>query len=404
MSILTTNVSVNGVSTLAAVEDTHAQVAQTYDALVSQIASIAAYTSADYNNLSPAQQTALVQNQFSNFRALLSLGISGMDVGGTHYRVTTEMANSIDDLVRSLRAAGWDPSFPPGSVTESLSTLQRWSDLYNFGLKDIVTNAQKAADTNLNIQDLVLSEYISTGNTIVFNALTDLENQLEANKSALTSLTGLQNLMNDVTSALTNNDDFQNALTNFVNTWGTIPANPSPFPGGTNDAGAYDTAYTQATQDLFGKAIGVIAPSAGPNATSANVTAFTNAYNSLVQQIASLTDSIGDGPGTLTAALIQVKNDIDNATGNTADTLQVKFAAWIVDNMGVTEVGKAATAGNFQRNLTQAITQSENLNDTQKTRLQSQLFVFQEFYQSASAIMTALNTAITAMAQNISQG
>jgi hypothetical protein len=413
MTILTTFFSVDGVSRRVAVENTSEELAQAYDSLVNQIAGLAAKTSSDFDTatagMTQAQMDAYAQAQFANFRALLGLASNGLVVGGKQYYLTQEMAAGVDDLVRSAKAAGWDPTSASGNATETVAVLRRWSDLYNFGLNNIVAGAQKATDLNLNIQDLVESEYVSTGNHIIFNALSDLESQLDANQKALESLTSLQDIMNMVTSALNNNTAFQNQLDAFVSAWGTIPASPSPpFTGG-SDAGAYDTAYTNATQDLFGKAIGVVAPDGTQN--SQVLSDFKSAYQGLVDQIANLKASIGDDPGSLTAALEQIKSDIDSAavpayavTDMTDEAISKKFAAWIIDNMGVTEVGKAAVAGNFQRNLTKAITQSENLNDTQKTRLQSQLFVFQEFYQSASSILTALNTAITTMAQNISQG
>lgn len=409
MTILTVNVSVNGVTRTAAVEQTSDAVEQAYETLVASIADFASTTKAEFLLMSPAQLAAHVTTQYKNFRDLLDLAATGLPSGGQQWYVTTEMAAGIDDLVRSLRAAGWNPSGPIGAPNETIETLKRWTDLYNFGLKDIVTGAQKAVDFNYNIQDLVQSEYISTGNHIIFNALSDLETQIEVNHDTLESLTSLQDILNQVTSALTNDQEFKDKLDAFTKAWATIPASPAPPAPGSNsgNAGNYDTAYIDATKDLFGKAIEIAAPSM----TSTTLSDFIDVYNNLTQKITTLTNTIGNAPGSLTAALQQIKDDIDGSAvpaftvGDTSpEARKAKFAAWIIDNMGVTEVGKAAVAGNFQRNVTKAITQSENLNDTQKTRLQSQLFVFQEFYQSASAILTALNTSITTMAQNISQG
>ena len=62
-----------------------------------------------------------------------------------------------------------------------------------------------------------------------------------------------------------------------------------------------------------------------------------------------------------------------------------------------------ANAGNYQRDLTNAITGAQNLNDTQKADLQTTMFNFQEFYQSASTILSMINTFMLKITNQINK-
>lgn len=80
-----------------------------------------------------------------------------------------------------------------------------------------------------------------------------------------------------------------------------------------------------------------------------------------------------------------------------------KTAVWLVDNMDQHSGDAAANSGQFQRNITTAITSATNINDEQKDELKQILFVFEEFYKSASAILQKMNDIMTKMAANISR-
>lgn len=61
----------------------------------------------------------------------------------------------------------------------------------------------------------------------------------------------------------------------------------------------------------------------------------------------------------------------------------------------------SALAGNIQQNITFAITAAQSLNDTQKQKVQQFLFVFEEYYKSAAAILSTITRMIEKMAQGI---
>lgn len=83
------------------------------------------------------------------------------------------------------------------------------------------------------------------------------------------------------------------------------------------------------------------------------------------------------------------------------------FRNWMLDNtqqkFNLQDGGDPSKAGLYSRNLTFAVSAGESLNDTQKEQVRNYLFVFQEYYQSASAILKALSDMITKMAQGIAR-
>lgn len=85
------------------------------------------------------------------------------------------------------------------------------------------------------------------------------------------------------------------------------------------------------------------------------------------------------------------------------------FAVWAGDgNDQPTSVdgGAEITAFNpneVQQAITNAITAGENLNDTQKDKVRQFMFVFEEYYKSASAILTKITQIIQRMAQGIAR-
>ncbi|MCB1213597.1 MAG: hypothetical protein KDK40_04785, partial [Chlamydiia bacterium] len=77
---------------------------------------------------------------------------------------------------------------------------------------------------------------------------------------------------------------------------------------------------------------------------------------------------------------------------------------WLIDNRNAAfgDTGADQT-GKFQENVTNALTAASNLNDTQKETFRRYMFVFEEYYKSASAILNAINQLLSKMAQNISR-
>lgn len=65
------------------------------------------------------------------------------------------------------------------------------------------------------------------------------------------------------------------------------------------------------------------------------------------------------------------------------------------------QANNAAKAGQFQQNITLAITSAQSLNNTQTEQVRAYMLNFEQFYQSASALLNAITQIIQNMAQNI---
>ena len=135
------------------------------------------------------------------------------------------MAQDLDQIIRTFRSAGWDPTENPvGSAFYNATTAQNAITTIQgspavYGLLDftdpttgatdsgLITQALKAAaSANIigqesatqsnNIQQLLMVGYIATGNQILSNQLSQLQNAINTNQSVLSYLNALQDLMN----------------------------------------------------------------------------------------------------------------------------------------------------------------------------------------------------------------
>ena len=71
------------------------------------------------------------------------------------------------------------------------------------------------------------------------------------------------------------------------------------------------------------------------------------------------------------------------------------IATWVTNFSNNTE-------GSYQTNLNNAVVASQALNDTQRENLQQVMFVYQQFYQSATSMLSSLMTLMQTVASNIS--
>lgn len=124
------------------------------------------------------------------------------------------------------------------------------------------------------------------------------------------------------------------------------------------------------------------------------VTQFNNARNLLAQQMDLLRNFAPNSD--LLSDLSTVYNSMPTGTGSTLNTAII---SWLKDNYGSSN----NRAGAIQTDISQAINSAQSLNTTQQEKVKRYLFVFEEFYKSASAVLTAINQIITHMASNINR-
>lgn len=114
------------------------------------------------------------------------------------YGLTVAMANNLDQLLRSLVSAGWDPTSGPGGIT--VEVLNKWRDLSILSptIQGILTGAVGAVQTNRSLQSSIETVYVATANDLISGKLGDLEQQLSSSQDVLDSLASIQNIHNQI--------------------------------------------------------------------------------------------------------------------------------------------------------------------------------------------------------------
>jgi hypothetical protein len=139
----------------------------------------------------------------------------------TSSTMTRYMASDLDTLERTLAAAGITPmtlSTPPTSAELSaeeaaIQSIQGddTSSQPIYGVRSLIGSALKAASVALiigssntqstSIQQLLMVDYIATGNEVLYGQMTNLQNAINLNQNVLSYLNSLQDLMNQKTPA-----------------------------------------------------------------------------------------------------------------------------------------------------------------------------------------------------------
>lgn len=428
--------------------------------------------------------------------------------------ITAQMAKSINallSLTQSVNSNYGDTqiaSINNSIGLNSVNQLTSWKDLYTSGAQSILTNAAIHSDATAvtTLQSYLQTNYIQTGNEILYNQLSSLKQALSATQQALILLGNVQSLKNRANvqaPSYTNAEKWSagilptkkivtvngvQVLTQFgvgsiasyyeksnsptIGSRLLINVDPNfaasiqdqgmqlvsqlrasitdlnkVNPAGANDPNSLQTQLQNIVNDMTA---GAPSPS--------NVPASNNLQSDLVNQISSIisTFQTSSVPAIQNSAYIgQLQNVLNGlpqsvlgANQTSFNTLLQNVAAvpflifsspqivnsisaaaddvtamnhqatsiqwWVLDNYNdnsVTSNGttfqksdfNTAKAGNYQRNLTNGITTAENLNDSQKASLQTAIFNFQEFYQSASAILSMINQFMQKMAGQISR-
>ena len=120
------------------------------------------------------------------------------------------------------------------------------------------------------------------------------------------------------------------------------------------------------------------------------VEAIINNLNALITNAQKYVDA-SSGASVVTE-LQQIVADFQAAETESPDN---PISYWVQNFVNQNE-------GTNQAHLNNAITASQALNDTEREKLQQVMFIYQEFYQSASSMLSALNTLFQTIASNIS--
>lgn len=117
-------------------------------------------------------------------------------------------------------------------------------------------------------------------------------------------------------------------------------------------------------------------------------------------------------PNSLIVKLRKVVTDMNNTlsangvplTMTSPEATKLKgFVNWIMDSYDKTTNSEISKQGAIQQAITVAITASQTTNDSQKTQVQQFMFIFEEYYKSAAAILTKITEIIEKIAQGIAR-
>lgn len=160
----------------------------------------------------------------------------------------------------------------------------------------------------------------------------------------------------------------------------------------------YDAATNKYTQTIA-------LPTALQNAIDQLIQLRTAISGQLVTLRAQTPASALNNPNTLLARMsavyLDIKNNFAVSTHSSIGSQFIGFQSWALDNYNKRNSLTGNLAGSIQQDITFAVTAGQNLNDTQQQQVQSSLFLFEEYYKSASALLTKISQIIERMAQGV---
>ncbi len=414
--------------------------------------------------------------------------------------LTMEMSHAVDQLIKTLIAAGANIPMAPTSasaITITTDVVLKWKNLVasSDAVRRILSFASDSALlTNRSLQALIELVYVKTGNEIITTNLGTLEKALASTQDSLKILEQLQVLHNKIettesgtwysgaiensTTIKANNVTYAIGITASIGDapnlawdsiqaeiaagrWGQAYAKDGTGPLQALGALAYDFLKGGGKFVLNNNVAGIATPTVrgdfegfaadlyskgfvnkdvfidGLDAlakqffkpldptvpidsiSSLDRALFLELRKQLIRQISTLsrtTPTLDDGREDGNSLLGQIRNVYNNieaaitAAGGLGDDDRVTLAMrmWILDNeqskdnSGSLRINGIDT-GSIQRNITAALTAGTSLNDQQKEEVRRYLFVFEEYYKSAAAILNKITQILERMAQAIAR-
>ncbi len=337
------------------------------------------------------------------------------------------MAEYVDRLIRSMRSAGWDPIVDAAgteTATTAITTMKTYPDVYQ-----IMTFINKAIDAanqaiivndsstqSQSLQQLLMVDYVSRGNELLYDEMNKLQTAIDQNQTALSYLNSLQDLMNQKDpqqfimklqilsttnpASLTQGEYSAFENQSFNQTLGTVAKfSATEIATYLNTLYQFDPAITDVmtiNSDQYDQMVGNMSGAFLTLSQLQNMTSTFNSSNGGVNQILTNLDhlintlSVTTGSTQLVQSLRTIRADfaaVQNSGG---------IVKWVQDFNTNTE-------GDYQRHLNNAIVASQSLNDTKREELRRTMFVFEEFYKSATAMLSRITQLLERMASSISR-
>jgi hypothetical protein len=441
-------------------EQTHPQVATAFTNNMSVIYEIFSRPVNSDGTSTPPITAADANNVFTALDNLKTLAQGTVITSGTGvqqlYYCTKEMLQSFDVVFRSFQAATPFSFINSGSLDASAVKLWKDFSLVTPAIQEALSLAMRAASLNRSIQAMIEMEYVAAGNDLIENKLTDLESAISTTKDVLDLLANIQNAKNNVTT-ITRSQRSEPLVYNYDEATGSTELSNNlifEFNYQSQNSAFYKapqfpippdtliTYYNQVPRTNYIDASRVVTLDERPleqdlypldvkasgAALFANILSYKRQLSAFLPRLSALLKEDRLEPNSL---YNRVKTVLDNmktmfvggrffegnvSTGQTpiqAENITnggdkaLALYRWLADNTAINYDVKLITnplsTGDVQSNLSSSITSATGLNDTQKEAVRNFMFVFEEFYKSASAALQRISQMIEKMAGNISR-
>lgn len=375
--------------------------------------------------------------------------------------LNTDMGETLDLIMRSLKAAGINPSSSTNiPEDEKVALIKSWQSLGGYGVEFILQHAvdilqnesQFVTDDGLvveksptrTLQSMVEVEYVKGANDIIFGELSSLEEASRLTKDILSNLTIVQNIANRVTvhnkepvfsfppdyTVLYPEDAAEDIWDKAEEIWN--PFDPSTFitpdelediyhadlANGTNnfipyadkiikavdDADYFQKIYEKCASAYFAQVSAIPSDTATVDAAIQLLTAKASLSAQMAELEALNPDATRNISGTLAAMINAVLQDVNLYFGPLTPSanpnqLQSSLNLWIIDTQNQPP-GQGGEETKVQNNISSAIQAAENLNDTQTEDVRRYLYLFEEFYKSAASVLDIMTSLLEKISTN----
>lgn len=249
------------------------------------------------------------------------------------------------------------------------------------------------------LQRLIEVNYIREANRVLSSALVSLNDALTGSKGVLDTLATLQNLHNRVTVITPKPLAFS-----YLSTYGGVSHYSSAYQ---KAASAYfgppivaRFLWSSANAIVTGQPGGITVPGAQFAHYATELQTSRNQLSALLSDLLPRTPRLISGDLDPNSLYVTAKKVLD-AMPRTNSFSAVRL--WANDNYDEPEanISGSGKAGQLQQDITTAITAGQSLNDTLKEKVRRYMFVFEEYYKSASAMLTKISDLINKFAQGI---
>lgn len=286
---------------------------------------------------------------------------------------------------------------------------------------DSILGVANPSDHSLNA--LVELVYVRVGNEVMAQALSKLEGALNATKSTLDALSTVQGLQNQISIKgrsgipFTFNTTYQ--VITYTSKVGT-GTQVSVYSKTLNDTDSYMSGYLIVASSYYKpidpyfsvsipgqiSAIDITASTAGTmtarmqsgyNYFRSSILSSKRVISGLIAQLSAITPRVNgqEDPTSLLAKLRTVY-------GHLPQDNFASMRAWILDGYTAHNSSDVTKQGAFQQEITNAIVAGESLNSSQNASVRRYMFIFEQYYQSASSIISQLNQIMSNIARKVS--